>query len=295
MTQAMRSFATWVTARPHRSILLAIVLVQPLPLVASALLALDALRRGPRAALATAVLVCAGFLAVGMAFGAGAGEAAMVGLPLLLGAASGALLAGTRSLSLAVQLTVLGYAVAALAVFALVVDPVRLGTLMLDAGRQLLELLGLGQAQIEDLLRIQPLAVAAVWVASLLASTLASVLLARWWHSLIAADLEFGAEFRRLRLGQFAAVLLLALAGAALLLDVPAVDAVALAALVGFLFQGLAVLHARCASGGWHPAVMVVVYLSLASPLAPWTCLGVSTIGLLDNFFSLRARVEPRG
>ena len=295
MTRAMQGFAAWVTARGHRSILLAIVLVQPLPLVASALLVLDALRRGPRAALIAALLASAGFLAIGVALGARVGDAATIGLPLVLGAASGGLLAWSRSLSLAFQVTVLGLVAAALALFAIVVDPVGLGTLLLDEVRQLLGILGLEPAQIEPLLRFQPLDATSALVGSMLASTLAALLLGRWWHSLIAEDVDFGSEFRRLRLGQVAALLLLTIVAASFVTAVPAVDAVALAALVGFLFQGLAVLHARRLSEGWHWAVIVLVYVSLISPVAPWAYLGVSAIGLLDNFFSLRARVEPRG
>ena len=131
-------------------------------------------------------------------------------------------------------------------------------------------------------------------LASFLVSTLAALLIGRWWHSLIAADVEFGAEFRLLRLGKVAAAALLAIVAGSLAFSVPVLDAVALAALVGFLFQGLAVLHARRRSEGWHPAVMVLVYVSLLSPLAPWAYLGVSSIGLLDNFFSLRAPAGPR-
>jgi len=295
MTQAMRSFASWMTARAHRSILLAIVLVQPLPLVASALLVLDAQKRGPFAALVAAVIASAGFVAVGMALGADARQAASVGLPLVLGAASGGLLARSGSLSLALQLTVLGFVAAALALFALVVDPVALGTLLLEEVRQLLTLFGLEPAQVETLIAFQPLDATSALVASVLASTLAALLLGRWWHSLISPEGGFGAEFRALRLGRVAAGLLLILAAAALFTAASAVDAVALAALVGFLFQGLAVLHARRLSEGWHPAVLVLAYLSLISPLAPWAYLGVSAIGLLDNFFSLRAPVGPRG
>lgn len=295
MTQAMRSFAAWITARAHRSILLAIVLVQPLPIVASALLALDALRRGPRAALVTAVLACAGFLAIGAALGTRPGEAAAVGLPLVLGAATGALLAWSRSLSLAFQVTALGFVGVALALFTLVADPVQLGTLLLDEVRELLGILGLEPAQIEQLVQFQPLHATSALVASVLASTLAALLLGRWWHALIAAEVEFGPEFRLLRLGKVAAVLLLTVVAGSLALSVPALDAVALAALVGFLFQGLAVLHARRLSEGWHSVVLVLVYLSLVSPLvAPWAYLGVSSIGLLDNFFSLRAPAGPR-
>jgi len=294
MTQAMRSFASWVSARSHRSILLAIVLVQLLPMVASALLVLEALRRGPRPALILAVLASAGFLAIGAALGARAGEAAAVGLPLVLGAASGALLAWSRSLSLAFQITVLGLIAAALALFTLVVDPVQLGTLLLAEVRSLLEILGLEAAQIESLLQFEPLDATSALLASVLVSTLAALLLGRWWHSLIAAEVEFGSEFRLLKLGKVAAVLLLTIVAVSLAFPVPVADAVALAALVGFLFQGLAVLHARCRSEGWHAVVLVLVYLSLVSPLAPWAYLGVSAIGLLDNFYSLRAPIESR-
>lgn len=294
MTQAMRALAAWVTGRAHRTILLAIVLAQFVPLVSGALLVLDALHRGPRAALLAASFASAGFLAIGLALGAGAGAIFGVILPLLLGASSGALLARSRSLSLAFQVTIIGCAAAALVTFAIAVDPVLLGRRLLDDLLLALEALGLDSAYFAPLTQIQPLDMTSMLFTTLLAVVLASLMLGCWWHSLIASQAYFGEEFRRLRLGRVAAVLLLALVGASLFLDTPAVAAVAPAALLGFLFQGLAVLHARRHSDGWHPAILVLIYLSLVTPLARWVFLGVSAIGVLDNFFSLRASVEPR-
>jgi len=63
-------------------------------------------------------------------------------------------------------------------------------------------------------------------------------------------------------------------------------------AVVGFLFQGLAVLHARSHSENWPKAVVILVYCLFI----PWTelaLMGVSAVGLLDNFFELRARSAP--
>jgi hypothetical protein len=290
----MRSFAGWVTSRPHRSILLVIVFAQFIPLVSSALLVLEALRRGPRAAVISGVLVGAGFLVVGITLGATVMGVASVSLPLVLGAGSGALAAVSRSLAFAVQVTLIAFLVAALVVFALAIDPFALGAALLAELTQTLELVGFTTVQLEPIRQIAAIDLTRGLLGTLLASTLASLLLGSWWHSLIAADRPFGVEFRRLKLGRVAAGLVLALVLAWLLTDVPAVELMAPVALVGGLFQGLAVLHARTHSEGWHRAVLILVYLSLISPWADWAFLGVSAIGLLDNFFPLRAPVESR-
>jgi hypothetical protein len=290
----MRSFAGWVTSRPHRSILLVIVFAQFIPLLAAALLVLEALRRGPRAAVLSGLLVGAGFLVVGVTLGATVMGVATVSLPLVLGAGSGALAAISRSLALAFQVTLIAFVAASLAVFGLVIDPHALGAALLAELTQTLELVGFTAAQIEPMRQIAAIDLTRGLLGTLLASTLAALLLGSWWHSLIAAERQFGAEFRRLKLGRVAAGLVLALVAAWLLVDVPAVELAAPVALIGGLFQGLSVLHARTHSEGWHRVVLVLVYLSLISPWADWAFLGVSTIGLLDNFFSLRAPIESR-
>jgi hypothetical protein len=60
-------------------------------------------------------------------------------------------------------------------------------------------------------------------------------------------------------------------------------------AVFGFLFQGLAVMHAWSYAKKWHPVVVGLVYVSLVTPVSGITILGLSGAGLLDNFFALRA------
>jgi hypothetical protein len=184
----MRSFAGWVTSRPHRSILLVIVFAQFIPLVSSALLVLEALRRGPRAAVISGVLVGAGFLVVGITLGATVMGVASVSLPLVLGAGSGALAAVSRSLAFAVQVTLIAFLVAALVVFALAIDPFALGAALLAELTQTLELVGFTTVQLEPIRQIAAIDLTRGLLGTLLASTLASLLLGSWWHSLIAAD-----------------------------------------------------------------------------------------------------------
>ena len=304
MTQAMRTFAAWAARYQHRSILLAIVFVQLLPPVAGALLVLDALQRGPRAALLAGLLASAGLITIGIALRLPALEAVSLCLPLVFGAGTGAVVAWSRSLSLAFQIMVIGSVVATLFVFGFAIDPLSLGEWMVGEARQMLELGGLTAAQIEPMLAIPPIdttrTLPGVLLASsmvefllcvLLISALVSLLLGHWWHSLLSTDGQFGADFRHLRLGRVASILLLAFIGLALVWGAPALSAAAPLAAIGFLFQGLAVLHARRHSEGWHRALLVVVYLSLISPLAPLTYLGLSGVGLVDNFFTLRAPV----
>jgi hypothetical protein len=294
MTQAMRRFAAWATGREHRLILLAVVFVQLLAPVAGALIVLAALRLGPKVALRSGLIASAGFAALAIVVGAGTVEAVGLTVPLLLGIASGAVLGWSRSLSLAFQVTVVGVIVGSLAAFVLVIDPASVGAFVLNEAMRVLAAGGLDTGQIDQLAAIDPGSMTAVLLSLLLASSLAALFLGCWWYSLISDGLSFGEEFRALRLGRVAAGSLTALVAIGLFSPIPSVSAVAPLALVGFLFQGLAVLHARRHSEGWHRAIMVLVYLSLLSPLAAWMYLGVSAIGLLDNFFPLRARAGSR-
>jgi len=289
----MRGFAVWVTDRPYRIVLLAIVFVQIFVPVAAALLVLDALRRGPAAAMLSAVLTIAGTVLIGLSLEAGMIAVLSVAAPvLLIGAAGGALLRASQSLSFAFQATVMGSIAFALIVLVAAPEARGIGELVLGEFLLLLELGGLTEAQLAPMAETDPARFGRYFLFSLHASQLAGLMLGAWWYALIAKGVPFGAEFRALRLGRVTGIALMVPVTAALVIASELVRLVAAMAVAGFLFQGLAVLHARSRSDNWHVAVLVLVYLALVPPLTGITILGVSAIGLLDCVFPLRKRAE---
>ena len=117
-----------------------------------------------------------------------------------------------------------------------------------------------------------------------------SVLIARWWQSLLYKPGAFGEEFRQLRLGLAVAgggvaIALLSLLGGQLgqwstnLLFV----AVAL-----FLLQGIAVGHAIVKQTGANSVWLIAMYIIVV--ISPAGMIVAAALGLLDNGIDFRAR-----
>lgn len=289
----MRSFVDWVSSRPYRLILATIASVYLLAPVAAALLVVDALRRGPRAVLASALISILGVALIGGLAGAGPADSLSLTAPILVGGAiSGALLSWSRSLSLAFQGTIGASILCVLFVFAVVPEARQIGAMLQSELQALFELGGATTDQVEQFASIDPTAFVWLILVSMLVTLLAALMLGHWWYGLIDARARFGAEFRALKLGRTTGIALIVLVVAYLVLDWELIQFVAPMAVVGFLFQGLAVLHARSHSENWPKAVVILVYCLFI----PWTelaLMGVSAVGLLDNFFELRARSAP--
>ncbi len=122
-----------------------------------------------------------------------------------------------------------------------------------------------------------------------------SILIARWWQSVVTRPGAFGDEYRKLRLGSTAAVV-------ATLLVVPAWFGSGVLAelttnllyvvVVVFMFQGLAVGHALVKQAGNNQAWLVTMYVVMVFTL-PFGLLGIriaAIMGVLDNWFDFRAR-----
>lgn len=295
-TRAMRAFAVWVTSRPYRLVLLAIVFFQLLAPVSAGLLVLDALRRGSSAATVSALLVLSGVTALGLAVGAGPWRVLGMAAPLLLAAAaSGALLRRSRSLSLAYQTTVIGLVGGALIVIAAFPAVMQLGEIWLNELLMLFRNLGMSDADLADLESVVTAQeLMRVLLISLLVSVLCGLMLGFWWYALIDEQAAFGSSFRALTLGRVAGIALMVVVVLGQVLTGGRIWTVAPMAVIGFLFQGLAVMHARSHSDNWPRAIVVLVYVSLFSPLTFFAILGLSGVGLLDNVFALRAQSEPK-
>jgi hypothetical protein len=117
---------------------------------------------------------------------------------------------------------------------------------------------------------------------------LGTLFLAYWWATVANGEVRFAAEYRQLKLGRWlgsTAVIVLVLR---LVFDTPLVQNLLLLAAVGCVIQGLAVAHTWVHAKKWHPALLVVVYVLLVSPLATV----VTVVGLVDNWVDLRKPVR---
>ena len=118
-----------------------------------------------------------------------------------------------------------------------------------------------------------------------------SILIGRWWQSVVTRPGAFGEEYRNLRLGSTAAIV-------ATLLVLPAwittggIGEVAtnllLVALVLFMFQGLALGHAAVKQLGNNQAWLILMYVVMVFTM-PYGLLLIAVLGVLDNWFDFRA------
>jgi len=122
-----------------------------------------------------------------------------------------------------------------------------------------------------------------------------TLLLGYWWSLLALGQRRFGQEFRRLALGRLLGSVATALIVLGLVFDWELVQNLLPLALLGFLLQGLAVSHAWAHAKGWHPGLMAPLYLLLVMPpLNVLVVLPLSVLGLVDQWFDLRASLRAR-
>ena len=112
---------------------------------------------------------------------------------------------------------------------------------------------------------------------------------------LAAGQRRFGQEFRRLALGRSLGIFATALIALGLVFDSNLVQNLTPLALFGFLLQGVAVLHAWAHAKRWHPGLLAPLYLLLLlPPLNVLVVLPLSMVGLVDQWFDLRASLRPQ-
>lgn len=128
---------------------------------------------------------------------------------------------------------------------------------------------------------------------SALTSTLLGLLMARAWQAQLFNPGGFGKEFQELRLGNWPAMLTLALFVMAVLLKQSVLQELLMLFLVPFFFQGLAVMHALNRKFGWHAAVLIVMYVLMFIALPQMMAMLTAT-GLIDSFADFRRRLTPK-
>jgi hypothetical protein len=200
------------------------------------------------------------------------------------------LLKRTGSLNLCFQIAVLGVGVLLTAVHAALADPVAVWTPLLNQLLDSMEAAGIG---IEG----DRQALVALWARSMwgalgalaLATVFGSLLLGRWWDSLLRAPGAFGSEYRLLRLGVALGVTVTALFVLAMATDIPLIASLAWVAFVALAFQGLSAAHRSRAGGRLNRGWLAAIYLLLVVPLSMMLTMFVLAVwGFADNWLRPR-------
>lgn len=298
----MKAFVDWLLARRYRPILVAGAAMPLVPVVSAALVALETVRSGigatlPVAALVGAVLVFLWVVVgplVGLdplymsIYGAVAVAVFVVGLGL------GALLRWAGRLALAFEAIIVLGAAVVLVLNLFGPGGSELFTPMFD---RLIAAITAEQdvteEQLEAFRLAQPL-VLGLLAAGLTTTLALSLFLAYWMCGVAVGEPRFGAEFRELRLSRVIGIPATVLVTLSLVLRAPLVQNLTALALVGFLFQGLSVLHAWAHARRWHTGYVAPVYVLLLTPLRGLVVLGLAGAGLMDNWFDLRAPLRRR-
>ncbi|MGD8618208.1 MAG: hypothetical protein PVH54_03380 [Gammaproteobacteria bacterium] len=205
-----------------------------------------------------------------------------------------AILQQTRDLAAALKAATLFGVTLLLLVYATIQDP---AAAWLDVLKVLLAMFreaGFNLKGISDEQLLQEFAALMTGVALswLVLGIMASLLLARWWQSVLVRPGAFRDEFCKLRLGNLAGLLTLGMLLVAQLTQDTMREITAQLAmimLVPYLLAGLAVVHSLVKQAGRGYGWLAAVYLLLA--FVPQTMLLLAAGGLLDTWVDLRRRL----
>jgi hypothetical protein len=289
----VKAVIDWVLAQRVRPILLAVVAAPLLQPVAAALIAVETARRDFAGGVICALGMLGGLLAIAAISGSDMGLFAAIGVVCAVsGVAIGWLIRRAGNLVLAYQAAVLIAMVLIAAVWILGFDA---RSFFAPAVQELVALLESNEMPSSDIALIQERGAAVVLAAALFWQLVGTLLLGYWWFLLATRQRRFGQEFRRLALGHVLGAIATALIVLALAFDFELVQNLAPLALLGFVLQGVAVVHAWAHAKRWPPALMAPLYVLLLMPaLNVLVVLPLSVVGLVDNWFDLRALIRPQ-
>lgn len=124
-----------------------------------------------------------------------------------------------------------------------------------------------------------------------LATGFGSLLLGRWWQTLLDTPGAFGDEYRRLRLGRALGIAITVLFSAALVLNSALLASLVWVALAALAFQGLAAAHRSKAVGRLDRGWLVAIYvLLIVLPVTSIVVIMLAIWGFADNW--LRPRTQ---
>lgn len=293
-----RAIAGWLTGHPWRAAIasafcgaLAPQLALPFLVLAGAIPVLVALRFDLRYAVAMAATAAAAaawvvlsvspvnvwlFVGVGLLFYG----------PLLLGW----LLRRTGSLNLCYQVAVLGIAALLVMIYLSLQDPVgmwqqQIGNVVTSMTSAGLRLEGGQKAIIAAWSRTMWGALAAL----ALAAVFGSLLLGRWWQSLLDTPGAFGSDYRQLRLGRALGIAITVLFVMAMVVDSALLASLVWVALAALAFQGLAAAHRSKAVGRLDRGWLVAIYvLLIVLPVTSIVVFMLALWGFADNWLRPR-------
>jgi len=136
------------------------------------------------------------------------------------------------------------------------------------------------------------------WMTGLMAAgfflqLMISLMLARWWQSLLYNPGGFRSEFHQLRLPRALAIFSVIVLGL-LLLDLgmggPMLDYLAMLLITAYLVQGLALAHGVRSQVGANPGWLVAMYIMLFI-VVPHMAITLATAGIADAWLDLRSRI----
>jgi len=144
----------------------------------------------------------------------------------------------------------------------------------------------------EELLREVSALMTGVVIASLVVGVLASLLLARWWQSVLVHPGAFREEFYELRLGVTSGLVTLGVMLLARFLQGAVSDfgaQLAMIMLVPYLLVGLAVIHSLLYRAGRGGGWLIAIYVLLT--FVPQSMLLLAAGGLIDTWVDFRRRL----
>lgn len=293
-----RAIAAWLTERPWRAaVAIAFCgalsqLIPPLTVLVCAIPVLSALRFDARTGLVVAAVGTGAALWITYSLAPAVMPGTFIGIALTFFGPLGLalLLKRTGSLNLCFQVAVLSIAVLLAVVHAALPDPVAFWKPLL---MQVLDSMQAAGIKIED----DRDALVAGWAPAMwgalggitLATVFGSMLIGRWWDTLLRAPGAFGAEYRNLRLGVALGAAVTVVFVLALTTASPLISALAWVAFVALAFQGLAAAHRSRAGGRLNRGWLAAIYLLLIVPLSTTVTMFVLAIwGFADNWLRPR-------
>lgn len=293
-----RAIAAWLTERPWRAaVAIAFCgaltqLIPPLTVLVCAIPVLSALRFDARIGVGVAAIGTAAAWWITYSLAPAVMTGTFLGIALTFFGPLGLalLLKRTGSMNLCFQVAVLSIAVLLAVVHAALPDPVAFWKPLL---MQMLDSMQAAGIKIEG----DRDALVAGWAPAMwgalggltLATVFGSMLVGRWWDTLLRAPGAFGAEYRNLRLGVALGVAVTVVFVLAMTTDSPLISALAWVAFVALAFQGLAAAHRSRAGGRLNRGWLAAIYLLLVVPLSMMVTMFVLAIwGFADNWLRPR-------
>jgi len=143
------------------------------------------------------------------------------------------------------------------------------------------------QQIIDQVIRILP----GFFASSFMIGTMLSLYVARWWQAVIYNPGGFGKEFRAINLGKATALIALAIAITASIINADIFNAMVLVVFALYLNQGVAVLHAVFAARQLNAVWLFMIYLFMF--FIPHTVVLLALAGLADTWIDFRRRLSP--